>query len=236
MKNRRLYVVGVGPGDPELITLKGKKVIEGSQCIFYPVKKEGENSVAFNIIKNICDLEGKKFVPLVFPMTKDENVLKKHWRKSVNIILNSTFNVSSFITLGDPSIYCTYFYLHEKLRSSVEVFFVPGVSSFSACSLAYGFPLVIKDESMVVISASYLDDFKWVLKDFDTVIFMKLPKSRDKLFLIREKLLISGFKKIVFATKCSMEEEVITDEIPDKIEYISMLMAFKRDGLPSFTL
>ncbi len=236
MRNRRLYVVGVGPGDAELITLKAKRVIDASDWVFYPVKREGEKSIAYDIAKKVCELEGKRTVSLVFPMTKDKEVLEAHWRRSVKTILDVDFETASFITLGDPSIYCTYFYLHERLRPFLDVFFVPGVSSFSACALSSGLPLVIRNEALAVVSASHLEDSGWSLDGFDTVVFMKVPRNRDRLIFLRDRLFAMGFKRVIFASRCTMAGERITEEIPDDVEYISMLMAFRRDGLPTFTL
>ena len=102
----KFYGIGVGPGDPELITLKAIKVLKNIDIVISPESKKGKGSIAFNIAKEYLR-EDVKILNLTFPMTYDNDVLEKYWKENADVInekLKEGNNIV-FLTLGDPMVY-----------------------------------------------------------------------------------------------------------------------------------
>ncbi len=218
---RKLWVVGVGPGAPDLLTLRAVEVLKASEVVFYPVKGKGKSSVALDTARpHIPD--GVELVPLLFPMTKDREVLEEAWERSARTILDHPFSKASFITIGDPSIYSTYFYLHSKLADRIDIEFVPGVTSLSACCASMGMPLVLGDEDLYVASASHDPN---EIPDVSTIVYMKLPRDRRDLESLFEKLKAKGYR-VFFASDCQKSaERIVEGRIPEDYSYMAMLIA-----------
>ena len=175
----KLYVVGVGPGDAELLTIKAKRILEDSETLFCP--KGGKESIALCIVEKVVDIKNKRLVFLDFPMvkTKDERQnknLKEVWENLAKKILTEMTNVSSFITLGDPTLYSTFFYLYDYLKDKVAIEFIPGVSSINAAACRISTCLGIANEKIAIIPANYEVDLKEFTKKFDTIILLKPNK------------------------------------------------------------
>jgi len=183
----RFFGVGVGPGDPELLTLKALRVIGECPVIAVPVSGRGtggEGTIALEIIKKaIPDFEDKEIVRLDFPMTKDKAVLSESRRKAAQKVSNRLAQGKdvSFLTLGDPMLYSTFAFLVplvSVLVPRLDVRVVPGVTSVSAAAARAALPLVQADEKLLIAPAFYsLTDLEHWVEDFETVVLMKV-KSR----------------------------------------------------------
>ncbi|MEZ0344934.1 MAG: precorrin-2 C(20)-methyltransferase [Caldimicrobium sp.] len=169
----KLYVIGVGPGDSELITLKGLKILKKTPLIFYPTG--GKETLALSIIKDLIPLEEKVLIELYFPMKK-EGDLSSHWKTLAEIIKKhiSEKKEGVFITLGDPAFYSTFFYLKPYLEEmKIETEIIPGINSFSAASARLGIPLALSKEEIVITGAeSFLKNSEKYLF-YHTIILMK---------------------------------------------------------------
>lgn len=152
-----LYGIGIGPGDAELITLKAVRLIKESGVIAIPKSGEGER-VALNIARQAVPFEGKEILELDMPMTKDKELLQRsHHTAAEKIIeqLEAGVNVA-FLTLGDPTIYSTYIYVHRIVKEkgyNAEI--IPGVTSFCAVSAKLGDALVETDQALHILPGSY---------------------------------------------------------------------------------
>lgn len=149
----KLYVVGVGPGDSELITLKGLKILRKIPLIFYPTG--GKETLALSIIKEFINPEEKILIELYFPMKKEGN-LSSHWKTLSETMKNYLTEKKEgvFITLGDPAFYSTFFHLKSCLEElGVKIEIIPGISSFSAVSASLGIPLALNKEEVVITNA-----------------------------------------------------------------------------------
>src|SRR4030067_1997224 len=130
----KLYGIGVGPGDPELLTLKAVRVLGEADVVAIPKSKEESDSIALSIVKGAVDLSKKETVELVFPMTKDKEVLRKAREEAAVAIadrLKAGKNVAC-ITLGDPMFYSTFSYLIPLVKErlpEVHIEIIPGISS-----------------------------------------------------------------------------------------------------------
>ena len=219
------YGVGVGPGDPELMTQKAIRIIRENQVIAVP-GKEAKESIAYKIAAAMVpELAQKELVPIPMPMVRNRELLHGEHLKGVRLIesyLDQGKNVV-YLTLGDPSIYCSFSYLQQILLSdgyAVET--VPGVPSFCAAAARLNLPLTEWDESLHLVPAVH--ETKGSLREPGTYVLMK-ASSR----MAATKKLLRNSKKEVFAVEnCGMATEKIyrgVEEIPDDAGYLSLLIA-----------
>ncbi|MCD6271267.1 MAG: precorrin-2 C(20)-methyltransferase, partial [Deltaproteobacteria bacterium] len=145
-KTGTLYGIGVGPGDPEMITLKAVKILKKVDMIFAAASSKNQHSQAVNIAKShIPDTAKVEMLP--FPMTKDKNVAKKAWDEHARkiITLLEQGQDAAFVTLGDSMVYATYGYILQsiqRLAPHLNVVSIPGITSFQAAASRLNRPLV----------------------------------------------------------------------------------------------
>ncbi|MEM0487789.1 MAG: precorrin-2 C(20)-methyltransferase [Candidatus Bathyarchaeia archaeon] len=219
----KLYVVGVGPGDPELITLKGRKALEEAPVVFCPSTKG--HSRALEIIRGF--LKGQKVVLLEFPM-KAQNP-KVHLTKASEVILKELerFKTGTYVTLGDPSLYCTFFWIYDHLREKVSVEIIPGVSSFTAAACAIPLPLVLGEEKLALIPVLYCENLSTYINDFDTLVFLKV---KGKIKDLKEFIDVDRYR-VFYIKRATLPEQKIwegLEALEDNDEdYLSLVVVKK---------
>ncbi|MCX7843478.1 MAG: precorrin-2 C(20)-methyltransferase [Clostridia bacterium] len=228
----KMYGVGIGPGDPELLTLKAKRILEQVDCIAIPKTSGDRKSHALSIVSRVMDVK-KDIIELVFPMSFDGEILGKGWKDAVGEVrqrLEQGKDIA-FITLGDPTVYSTYFYIHKELKSmGYETEIVPGVTSFCAAAAKAGVSLGENRESIAVIPSAYeCENLDEVLDGFDTIVLMKVAKNID---MLRKKLMEKGLvDKAVIVSKCGFEDELIEFNLnkveDEKLSYFSTIIVRK---------
>ena len=235
MKTGVFYGVGVGPGDPELMTLKAVNVLKASPVIAVPRSSDKGSSRALEIIRGTVGLEGKEILELPFPMTKDKAVLESSRRQAASLVaerLSQGKNVA-FITLGDPLVFSTFSYLVpfvRELSPGCAIRAVPGVTSFSAAASLLALPLAETDERVLIVPAAYeLEKVKQALSAAETIVLMKVNKAIDA---ITDLIVDSGLiEKAFFVSRAGWpEEEVVTDLRTlkgTKPDYFSMIIIRK---------
>ncbi|MCD8050248.1 MAG: precorrin-2 C(20)-methyltransferase [Clostridiales bacterium] len=152
-----LYGVGVGPGDPELLTVKAVRLLRSADVIAAP-DSGGESRTALNIVK--AYIEDKPVLLCPTPMTRDRETLDRAWEDNAAQIcaLLEQGKQVVFVTLGDPTVYSTYFYLHRRvLARGYRAEIVPGVPSFCAAAAKLGVPLCESSQRLLVVPASHGD-------------------------------------------------------------------------------
>ena len=223
----KLYGVGVGPGDPELLTLKALRLIRENPVIAVP-GEDIQASVAYQIVKGAYEaLDEKTLLPVAMPMTKDPAVLEANHEKAagdVEAYLGQGKNVV-FLTLGDPTVYSTYLYVHKRiLARGYEAEIVSGITSFCAVAARLNMGLVERDEPLHVIPATYqADGMDQVLKLPGTKVLMKTGR---KMAQVRESIQKSG-QQAVMIENCEMPGERIfegAENIPEKSGYYSLII------------
>ena len=201
----KLYGVGVGPGDPDLMTVKALNAIKKSKVICFAGKSE-DTSIAFNIAKKAMpEINKKKKVCIDFPMTQNQYVLEEsHSKISAQIKELLKEGDVALLTLGDPGIYATYSYIAQRLRADdIKVVTIPGITSFSAAAAKLGIPLTLADEELHVIPSSYSFEEAFSLKG--TLVLMKSGKSYESLVsYIREN---KPHCDVYMVENCGMENE-----------------------------
>ena len=194
-----LYGIGIGPGDPELLTLKARKILRKVDTIFAPKPEIESTSAAVDIIRGY--IPGKQVKELVFPMTKDREKLERFWKRAAVSVYQklSSGNNTAFITIGDPFIYSTYIYLLRyirKLDKDLKVVTVPGISAVNAASSLLEIPLAEGNEKFAVMPLpARLEELKDILSMFDTVVLLKIGKDLSRLVRFLKK---EGFDKYSF--------------------------------------
>ncbi|SFS53405.1 precorrin-2 C(20)-methyltransferase [Marininema halotolerans] len=209
----RLYGVGIGPGDPELITVKAFRVMKESSVIAYPKKRMGEKSYALTIAETYIHPREKEMLGLIFPMTKDRQVLEKEWDRTVNKVWERLVQGHdvAFVTEGDPMLYSTFIHMSRRMKEvhpEVEIASVPGVSSVNGAASRLDLPLADGDEKIAIVPATEdREAMKKILQDHDSVVFLKVAKVIDSLIDLLEEL--SLVDRAMAATKVTSSEETL---------------------------
>ena len=219
------YGVGVGPGDPELMTVKAIRLIRENRVVAVP-GNDPTRSVAYRIaVRNVPELAEKELVPIEMPMVRDRTVQAKAHRRGARIIadyLDRGENVV-YLTLGDPTVYCTFSYLQHLLEAEgYPVELVSGVPSFCAAAARLKLPLVEWDEPLHVLPAAHRTEHP--LDGDGTCVLMKSGRSMTA---VKDLLRRSG-RAVSAVENCGMETEKIyrtVEEIPDQAGYFSLIIA-----------
>lgn len=217
------YVVGVGPGDPQLMTLKAAKILEKCDTWFVPSAFENGGSMALKIASGAVVQNGKTILSHRFPMKQvhrgqsPDPEVKAAWQTAAKTIMACLEKGQDvvFPTLGDPAIYSTGFYVCETLQeygSPFKVKIVPGVSAIGAASAVSELPLCLGDEKMVVIPATFENErIKELLDLSDVAVFMKVYKVMPRLVGLLEELGLAD--NAVLVERCSLENERVWTDI-----------------------
>ncbi len=219
-----LYGVGVGPGDPELLTLKAVRIIKECDIIAIPTADK-ETCTAYNIVKQaLPDIDGKEVLSIVMPMTKDKEKLEESHRNGAEIIeeyLQKGLKVA-FLTLGDPTVYSTYIYVHKLIiKDGYTTEIINGIPSFCAVAARLKEGLVENSEQLHIIPSSY--SIQNALNLPGTKVLMKAGK---KLGEVKEQLRASGVSAAM-VENCGMEEEKVygtLEDIPEEAGYYSLII------------
>jgi precorrin-2/cobalt-factor-2 C20-methyltransferase len=207
----KLYGVSVGPGDPELLTIKAKRTIEECDVIAYPARVPKERSIALEIVKGAVDISDKRVCELIFEMSSDKAVRRSNYNDSIAKItsmLDNGDNVS-MITLGDVSVYSTFMRVGKDLeKRGYEIVVIPGVPSFCDGAARAKIPLMIGTEGLAVVPAAEDSDlFKAAIDEFDNVVIMKAYNSIGK---ISEKVeSLSETADVWVVSNVGMEDQYI---------------------------
>jgi len=210
MKRGTLYGIGVGPGDPELITVKGMNILSRCRNIFVPKARIKTDSVALAIAGRYIDSQAV-VDELIFPMTAQQEDLLKQWAQAADKIIAvlNRGEDACFLTLGDPLLYSTYIYLLRAIRTllpDVEVVTVPGVTAFSAAAALAEFPIGEAKKPVVIIpTADNLDEVRRALQLPGTVILMKIGKRLGEILAILEESNLTD--RSVFVSHAGMPDE-----------------------------
>lgn len=229
-----LYGLGVGPGDPELITVKAFRRLMDTPVIAYPRKRKGSKSYAHQIAEAYINPQEKEMLGLVFPMTKDKEMLEREWNKTVASVWDylSEGKDVAFVTEGDPLLYSTFIHmmrLMKKLHPEVEIKTVPGISSINGAASRLGIALADGDEHIAIVPAR--DDYeamRKVIEENDCIVFIKVAKVMDVMLKVLRDL--SLLEKASVVTKVTSDEEVIWNvaELDGlELEYLTLMVVRK---------
>ena len=210
MNKGTLYAVGIGPGDPELLTLKAARLIREHDLILVPKGKEDGESLALSIVRGAVPLDGKEVREIHFPMKKgsQRDILLPEARKLLSDM--DAGRTAVFITLGDPVLYSTFFHLLDALESldkDVVVKLVPGVTSVTAAGAAAGVALALSSDKVAILPATYKEGLKRALEEFDTVVLMKTHRVMDDVRAMLKEMDLMG--RAWYVARAGQPEEMV---------------------------
>lgn len=200
--------VGVGPGDPELVTLKAVRVIRESDVVIIP-SASPEKCRAYQIAAGAYpEIAEKEIVCMPFPMTKDPEVLERKWSEiyaRTDEILASGKH-AAFLIIGDPAVYSTYTYIAARAKKNgYQTATVSGITSFCAAASACDIPLSEQEEEIHIIPGSAT--LEQAVELPGTKIFMKTGSEMDRLKDLLQPMLERGEIEVYAVSDCGMESE-----------------------------
>jgi precorrin-2/cobalt-factor-2 C20-methyltransferase len=233
-KTGTLYGIGVGPGDPELITLKAIKVLHRVPHIFAACSTKNSYSLALSIVR--CHLNGAGIEHLPFPMSKDARVLAEAWEQNARRVLEvlATGSDAAFVTLGDPLTYSTFGYLLKtlkRLNPEVAIVTIPGITSYSAAAALTHIPLTEGEESFYLVSGALgAAQLKEVIDKSDNIVILKTYRYFDEIFQVLEDMDL--LDRTTCISRCGLEGEAIVENLRDlkgrELPYLSMVIIKKK--------
>ncbi|HEU4726472.1 MAG TPA: precorrin-2 C(20)-methyltransferase [Kofleriaceae bacterium] len=214
----RLYGVGVGPGAPELITLRALEVLRRAPVLALPRGSDHGASMAWRIVRPVLgELPGQERLVLTFPMARDPARLQPAWDRAFAAIgerLVRGLDVA-FATEGDPSLYSTFVYLASEAPRrwpGIAIEVVPGVSSISAVAAVTGVPLADGQERVAIVPAAYgLGDLEALLAQFDTVVLMKIGPEMPRIVAALEAAGLLA--RAAYVERATMAEQRIVRDL-----------------------
>lgn len=232
-KTGKLYGVGVGPGDPELITVKAVRVIQEADIIFTAASSKNTYSLAVEIASPYIGAD-TRIEQLGFPMTKDTEVVETAWIANARQIAEAMAlgKTAVFLTLGDPTTYSTFGYILKKMKCimpEADIETIPGITSFHAASARLNRILVEGEESLLITSGAFGGDRIRQIKQVENVAIVKAYKNiKDINMALRDAGLHA---KGVAVSKCGRKNEEIIQNL-DLLEtrepdYWTLILASK---------
>lgn len=228
----KLIGASLGPGDPELITRRAWAALQSGSRWLYPVKKAEESSYALSIVSRGGLAVPEDAVELVFPMTRDAEILARAWARAAERTaqLLAEGRDLVFLVEGDASTFSTFRHLArvvQELLPEVEVKTIPGVSSFAAAAATAGLSLAEEDETLGIIPAAYgIEVIDHLLDEFDTLVLLKVKPLVDEVIELLER-------RGLLATSCFIEKVGAPDERivrdlsglkGEKVNYLSLML------------
>ncbi|MGE4588766.1 MAG: precorrin-2 C(20)-methyltransferase [Acidaminococcaceae bacterium] len=227
----KLYCVGIGPGDPELLTLKAVRLLRECDVIAMP-KGDTDTMTAKDIIKQVVDIDAKEQLYIYMPMTKDKAAMDKAHQDGADEIiklLDAGKNVV-FITLGCPTVYATCIYVHKLvLAAGYDSELVAGVTSFCAVAAKLNVSLCERSEPVIILPGSYKDSMQFLDAPGNKV----LMKSASEIKNVRDELERRGLiKNAAMVERCGLPGEKVyrnLREIDEKSSYFSIILVKEKE-------
>ncbi|WP_005038291.1 precorrin-2 C(20)-methyltransferase [Holophaga foetida] len=226
------YAVGVGPGAPDLITLRAARLIEDCDVVVAPRSNRSEESLALKIAA--AHIKGQEVLEQVYPMVRDQEKTRAVWAEVADWILLRLEAGKSVvqITLGDPLIYSTSAYLLEALAarvSSDRLHIVPGISAMQAAAASFGLPLTLQEDRLTLMPATDLEAVSEALDRSETLALYKvgggLPALRE---LLKSKGLLEC-SRLAYAVEQEGREQLFSDldDVDASLGYMSAVLVHK---------
>ena len=229
-----LYGLGLGPGDPELLTVKALSILKKVDRVYAPMSQDGR-SIAADIVK--YHLPEARIEFLKFPMTDDSAKLESAWAKAV-IEVGGYLDTKSvaFVTLGDPLLYGTYLYLYRGIKESfpaVNIHTVPGIPGMCAVAACSNFYLTAENDRLLLITGKVeIDKFEEYCRSFETLVIYK-PRA-DFRMLIECFYEVAPAGTGVIVERCGMTEEKIIylnpENCPQEIDYFTIAILHPKES------
>ena len=226
-----LFGVGVGPGDPELVTLKAKRVLQSVPIICVPQSDTSRESYALSIVQGFIDLEKQEILRFGFP-TDDAEAASNVWQLAAETLAGRLHQGQdvAFITEGDPMLFSTFSYVLESIRINypeITVEIIPGVSSVMAAAARAKVPLVTHGQRLAILPAVYgIDDLREAIANYDTIVLMKVNRVLLDALANLEKLGLAG--RGIYVRRATTDQEQVVQDLQqlseEDLDYFSLLI------------
>ncbi len=223
-----LFGVGLGPGDPDLITRKAARLIEEADVIAYPTLAGGDSfarSIAADLIKI-----GAREIRMDVPMTTDRAPAQAAYdigAAEIGEVLKSGQNVVCLCE-GDPFFYGSFMYLYARLTPDFDVQIIPGVTSVTACAAQAQMPLAARNERLTILPGPLPEaELKTRIEGAESVAIMKVGRHLPKIRSVLDQLNLTD--QAMYIERASLPEEVVLPlaQAPEKAPYFSMILLTK---------
>lgn len=223
-----LYGVGLGPGAPDLLTLRAARLVEGASVIAYPTLAGGD-SFARSIVADLIP-EAAEEIVMDVPMTVERAPAQAAYDAGAARISAVLAQGRDVVCLceGDPFFYGSFMYLFARLSGQFEVQVVPGVTSVTACAARAGLPLVARNERLTVLPGPLPEpELRARIEGAEAVAIMKVGRHLPKIRAVIERLGL--LDRAVYVERVSLPDEVVCPlaKAPDKAPYFSMILLTK---------
>ena len=186
-----LIGIGVGPGDPDLLTVKAVNAIQNADVIMCPASKEDRPSIALSVVDSIIDKsKNQEILKLIFPMTKDKDVLVETWKKNAKIMAEKVLTGKNvvYLTVGDPFLYSTWIYMYRDISENhpdINISVIPGIVSMFTFASKVGVSIAEGAEKVAIIPSCYdLSSVKEIAKNSESMIFLKDGRYFDQVIQV----------------------------------------------------
>ena len=228
----KLYGIGVGPGDPELLTVKAIKAIKELDVIIAPKTEKKDGSVALNIAREYLK-EDAHIEYLVFPMTVGFAKSDASWQANKDVIMSFLAQGKNvgFLTIGDPMFFSTYIYVFRLLQQEdVEITTIPGIPAYCAIASATNTPIIEGDCVLSIIPANIAPErIRAALQHCDNAVLMKVYKDYPEVVDILQEEKMA--EQAILVSRCGLDDELIIKDITQdknrKLNYLSTIITRK---------
>jgi len=226
------YGVGVGPGDPELLTIKAQKTLQKVAVISFTQLDDGKESYALSVVRGVLEAAKPEFMAITIPSDDETPVSPQTWTDAAAEIAGhlSQGKDVAFITEGDPMLYSELFQVLGSVKSVVpnlEFEVIPGVSSVMAAAASSGMPLVTHGQRLTILPKVYgIDDLREAITNSDTTVLMEVDRDLLQALANLEKLGLTG--KATYVRQASTSRENVVEDISkleaEDLDYFSLLI------------
>ena len=227
----RVYGVGVGPGDPELLTIKALRLLQSVGAICFTQLDDGRESYALGVVRGYLEETKPELISIIVP-SDDTPVSQETWDNAALSIVGRLREGQdvAFITEGDPMLYSEFSYLLDSVRTVVpevvtEV--IPGVSSILAAAASAEVPLVTQGQRLAILPAVYgIDDLREAITNYDTIVLMEVNRTLLDALANLESLGLAG--KAIYVRQATTPREQVVQDIhqlsAEDLDYFSLLI------------
>jgi precorrin-2/cobalt-factor-2 C20-methyltransferase len=228
MKTGTLYGVGLGPGAPDLMTLRAARLIEGASVIAYPTLAGGDSFARAIAADLIAD--GIREIIMDVPMTVERGPAQAAYDQGAAAIAAALDAGQDVICLceGDPFFYGSFMYIFARLSDTYDVEVVPGVTSITACAARAGMPLAARNERLTVLPGPLPEDeLRARIDSAESVVIMKVGRHMAKIRSVIDGLGLTD--RAVYVERATLPQEVVLPlaDAPEKAPYFSMILLTK---------
>jgi precorrin-2/cobalt-factor-2 C20-methyltransferase len=228
-----LYGIGVGPGDPDLISIKGLRCLQQVPVVAFPAGVSGNSGIAERIIESWLS-PAQRRLALSFPYIQRQTLLEQAWRlaaQQVGEYLAQGQDVA-FASEGDVSFYSTFTYLSESVQAlypHVTIKTIPGISAPMMAAAAMGLPLTVQRDRLAILPALYcVEDLTTVMEWADVVVLMKVASVYEQVWPILQKAQLLAHSYVI--VEASRPQQQIYQNLQHhptlKLPYFSLLIIY----------